>query len=61
MFRIGYICRLEIQKTFSLISERLRTEGKLLCAILKFGTLKIIKSDSMDQHACLGLKFAIIV
>ena len=61
MFRIGYIYRLEIQKTFSLMRERPRIDRELLCAILKFGTLKTIQSDSMDEHAGVGLDFAIIV
>ena len=41
--------------------ERLRIDRELLCAILKFETLKTIKSDSMDEQAGLGLGFAIIV
>ena len=49
--------RLEIQKTFSLMSERLRIDRELLCAILKFETLKTIKSDSMDEQAGLGLGY----
>ena len=53
--------RLEIQKTFSLMSERLRIDRELLCAIFKSETLKTIKSDSMDEQAGLGLGFAIIV
>ena len=42
------------------MSERLRIERELLCAILKFETLKTIKLDSMDEQAGLGLGFAII-
>ena len=57
----GYKCRLKIKKTFSLMSEQPRTEREPLCAILKFGTPKTIQSDSMDEHACVGLGFAIIV
>ena len=49
------------QKTFSLMSERLGIDRELLCAILKFETLKTIKSDSIDEQAGLGLGFAIIV
>ena len=41
--------------------ERPSNDRELLRAILKFGTLKTIKSDSMDENAGLVLGFAIIV
>ena len=43
------------------MSERPRIDREILCAILNFGPLKTIKSDSMDEHADLSLGFAIIV
>ena len=43
------------------VKSGLRIDRELLCAILKFETLKTIISDSMDEQAGLGLGFAIIV